>query len=236
MDAAARITALAPHTPVSAAGDACVSPAFRGLSIQVRRLALAPRPSSGVGRLDLDIGAGELLVVSGRSGSGKTTLLRVLAGELTPTMGSALIGGHPPHAYAPGEIVFVARDDHLFTGSVRDNMRPADPAVSAQRIEEILLATGLTHRGIDAATRWAWAAVRCPAVNAAGCASPEPSSRTRACSSSTSRPKASTGQLPASCCDGYASRCRPPRSSLQSTTVTSMGSCRTSSRVCRSTR
>ncbi|MCW2631147.1 MAG: CydC: thiol reductant exporter, CydC subunit [Pseudonocardia sp.] len=152
MDAAARITALAPHTPVSAAGDACVSPASGGLPIQVRRLALAPRPSSGVGRLDLDIGAGQLLVVSGRSGSGKTTLLRVLAGELTPTMGSALIGGHPPHAYAPGEIVFVAHDDYLFTGSVRDNMRLADPAVSAERIEEILLATGLTHRGIDAAT------------------------------------------------------------------------------------
>ncbi|HIZ38062.1 MAG TPA: thiol reductant ABC exporter subunit CydC [Candidatus Ruania gallistercoris] len=42
---------------------------------------------------DLEIGSGELVVLTGPSGSGKTTLLRVLAGAQHPTAG---------HAWAPG--------------------------------------------------------------------------------------------------------------------------------------
>ncbi len=98
---AAVLAVLAPPAPVSAAGDVSVASASGGLSIQVSRLPLAPAPGPGIGRLDLEIEVGELLVVSGRSGSGKTTLLRALAGELTPTTGAVLIGGHSPHAYEP---------------------------------------------------------------------------------------------------------------------------------------
>jgi ABC-type multidrug transport system ATPase subunit len=38
--------------------------------------------------------AGEILGVVGPNGAGKTTLLRILAGELAPTSGGALVGGH----------------------------------------------------------------------------------------------------------------------------------------------
>jgi ATP-binding cassette subfamily C protein CydC len=152
MDAADRIAVLAPPAPVSAAEDVSVTSASGGLSVQVSRLPLAPRSGPGIGRLDVKIGVGEMLVVSGRSGSGKTTLLRALAGELTPTTGAVLVGGHPPHAYEPRQIVFVAHDDYLFTGSVAGNMRLADPAVSTERVEAVLLAMGLTQRGIDART------------------------------------------------------------------------------------
>lgn len=152
IDAAGRIAVLAPPAPVSAAGDVSVASASGGLSVQVSGLPLAPGPAPGIGRLDLEIGVGELLVVSGRSGSGKTTLLRALAGELAPTTGAVLIGGHSPRAYQPGQIVFVAHDDYLFTGSVTENMRLADPAVSTERVEAVLLAMGLAPRGIDART------------------------------------------------------------------------------------
>jgi heme exporter protein A len=37
--------------------------------------------------VDLDVGQGELLVVTGPNGSGKTTLLRLLAGLIAPTRG-----------------------------------------------------------------------------------------------------------------------------------------------------
>jgi ABC-type sugar transport system ATPase subunit len=52
--------------------------------------------------LDLNIPAGELLVVLGPSGSGKTTLLRLIAGLEPPSEGSVWIGGRdvngvPPH-------------------------------------------------------------------------------------------------------------------------------------------
>jgi ATP-binding cassette subfamily C protein CydC len=154
MDAAHRIAVLAPPTSVPGAEDGSVASlaAAGGLSVQVSRLPLAPGPGPGIGRLDLAVAEGELLVVSGCSGSGKTTLLRTLAGELTPTMGAVLVGGRSPHAYEPGRIVFVAHDDYLFAGSVAENVRLADPAVSTERIEAVLLAMGLTQRGIDART------------------------------------------------------------------------------------
>jgi ABC-type sugar transport system ATPase subunit len=52
--------------------------------------------------VDLDVAAGELLVLVGASGSGKTTLLRLLAGLEQPTAGSIRLGGRdlagvPPH-------------------------------------------------------------------------------------------------------------------------------------------
>jgi heme exporter protein A len=38
-------------------------------------------------RVDLDVGAGDLLLVTGPNGAGKTTLLRLLAGLIVPTSG-----------------------------------------------------------------------------------------------------------------------------------------------------
>lgn len=42
--------------------------------------------------LDLDVAAGEFLLVTGANGSGKTTLLRLLAGLIVPTAGELVIG------------------------------------------------------------------------------------------------------------------------------------------------
>jgi len=55
--------------------------------------------------IDLDVAAGELVVVAGRSGSGKTTLINIAAGLLRPTAGSIRwsgteIGGLNPDALA----------------------------------------------------------------------------------------------------------------------------------------
>ena len=44
--------------------------------------------------LDLDAGAGEIVVIFGGSGTGKTILLRLIAGVEEPTSGSIEIGGH----------------------------------------------------------------------------------------------------------------------------------------------
>src|SRR3546814_19486309 len=42
--------------------------------------------------IDIDVAAGELLVVRGASGAGKTTLLNMLAGLETPTSGRVWVG------------------------------------------------------------------------------------------------------------------------------------------------
>jgi putative ABC transport system ATP-binding protein len=43
--------------------------------------------------IDLDVTAGEFLVIRGRSGAGKTTLMSVIAGLLRPTSGTVTVAG-----------------------------------------------------------------------------------------------------------------------------------------------
>ena len=55
-------------------------------------------------RVDLRVGAGELLAVLGPNGSGKTTLLRVLAGTLRATSGEVSLFGRPIDRWSRAEI------------------------------------------------------------------------------------------------------------------------------------
>jgi ABC-type lipoprotein export system ATPase subunit len=48
----------------------------------------------GINQVDLEIEAGELVVLKGESGSGKSTLLSLLAGLDRPTRGELTVGGH----------------------------------------------------------------------------------------------------------------------------------------------
>lgn len=67
---------------------------------------------------------GEIISLMGPSGCGKTTLLRILAGLITPTEGSVLIGGETPADYRrDGKIGFVFQKPTLFPWrTVLDNV------------------------------------------------------------------------------------------------------------------
>jgi heme exporter protein A len=77
--------------------------------IRARQLSRRFGDARVLDRLDLDVGRGEFLLLTGPNGSGKTTLLRLVAGLLAPTGGSlevaverAQIGflGHEPLVYS----------------------------------------------------------------------------------------------------------------------------------------
>ncbi|MEV7508190.1 ABC transporter ATP-binding protein [Streptomyces sp. NPDC089922] len=76
--------------------------------------------------VDLDIAAGERLVVVGASGAGKSTLGKLLAGVHHATRGTVRIGGADvaglPVERLRREIVLVTQEQHVFTGTVRDNL------------------------------------------------------------------------------------------------------------------
>ncbi|WP_410601236.1 ABC transporter ATP-binding protein [Amycolatopsis sp. lyj-90] len=65
-----------------------------------------------LGPVDLQVDAGEFLVIVGPSGSGKSTLLRLVAGFERPTTGSVTLAGRPPR---PGrDVGLVFQQPRLF--------------------------------------------------------------------------------------------------------------------------
>ena len=78
--------------------------------ISVRGLSVRYGSHVALHAVDLDVAAGEVVVLLGKSGSGKTTLLRAIAGFTRPSQGRVLLDDRdvtfaPPHARGLGMVV-----------------------------------------------------------------------------------------------------------------------------------
>ncbi|MEW2293895.1 ABC transporter transmembrane domain-containing protein [Streptomyces sp. NPDC006743] len=96
--------------------------------------------------VDLTVRPGERLAVAGPSGAGKTTLSRLLAGVDAPSAGAVTVGGVPVAALEPErlrrQVVLVTQEHHVFLGTVRDNLRIAEPAATDGQLWSGLAAVG----------------------------------------------------------------------------------------------
>ncbi|MGE7384314.1 ABC transporter ATP-binding protein [Streptomyces sp. NPDC004126] len=93
--------------------------------------------------IDLSIAPGEKLVVVGASGAGKSTLGKLLAGVHHATRGTVSIGGADvarlPVGQLRREVVLVTQEQHVFSGTLRDNL-----TLAAQEPEAAGAAEGAT--------------------------------------------------------------------------------------------
>ncbi|MFF9488510.1 ABC transporter ATP-binding protein [Streptomyces sp. NPDC014676] len=96
--------------------------------------------------VDLTVTPGERLAVVGPSGAGKTTLSRLLAGVDAPTAGTVTVGGVPVSGLDPErlrrQVVLVTQEHHVFLGSVRDNLRIAEPGAGDGELWAALAVVG----------------------------------------------------------------------------------------------
>jgi ATP-binding cassette subfamily B protein len=90
---------------------------------------------------------GRVLGILGRTGSGKSTITRLLIRLYAPTRGSVRLGGlrqrhaaqvHAAVADLRRRVGLVTQDVQLFQASLRDNLTFFDPAISDERLEQVL--------------------------------------------------------------------------------------------------
>jgi ATP-binding cassette subfamily B protein RaxB len=110
-------------------GQACeVDLSHRDASIQVCNVSFRYGESEPyvLRNLSLHIQAGQCVAITGVSGCGKTTLLKLMLGLLTPCEGEILIGGVDLQRLGLSNYRrmtgTVMQDDHLFTGTLSDNI------------------------------------------------------------------------------------------------------------------
>jgi len=123
-DALAAIEALQPLLAGAEPKPSPRRPLRRAPAIAVSELTVTFREQEApaLSELSLSIEPGELIGIAGASGAGKSTLLRVLAGEVDPTSGTALLDGAAPGRVDRTAICWLGQRPYLFPGTIEDNI------------------------------------------------------------------------------------------------------------------
>lgn len=121
---------------------AAIEPLRRELKgrIELRNIRFRYSPSDPLilDGVNLVVEPGDHIAITGPSGGGKSTLVKIILGLLEPDEGEVLIDGTPlarfGHKNYHDQIGAVLQDDHLFAGSLADNIALFDDAPDMERI------------------------------------------------------------------------------------------------------
>jgi ATP-binding cassette, subfamily B, bacterial len=120
------------------------------LSMQGVGFGYAPGLSPVLSNVVLELTHGERLALVGPTGAGKSTLAKLIARLYDPSLGAVCYGGvdlkHASFASLRRRIVMVSQEEHLFQGSVADNVRAVRPEASDEEVAQALRQIGAYER------------------------------------------------------------------------------------------
>ncbi|MEO8722018.1 MAG: peptidase domain-containing ABC transporter [Sphingobium sp.] len=91
--------------------------------------------------VSLDVPAGSHIAISGPSGGGKSTLAKIILGLVDPEAGELMIDGLPLHRFGyrnyRSQVAAVLQDDHLFAGSIAENIALFDDVADPEWIVQV---------------------------------------------------------------------------------------------------
>ena len=107
-------------------------PLMRGISFEKVEFSHAAHHALRVGRLHIP--AKRTTAILGPSGAGKTTLLDLLSGLLTPERGKILVDDRPLEQLQGWRrsIAYIPQETHVLAGSLRDNLKWANPVAGEE--------------------------------------------------------------------------------------------------------
>jgi len=112
------------------------------LALEGVRARYAPGEPPALDGFTLRLDPGRRIALVGPSGAGKTTVTNLLLRFLDPERGRVTLAGSDLRAYRQEDvrsaIALAGQDAHLFSTTIRDNVRLARPGASDQEVEQAL--------------------------------------------------------------------------------------------------
>ncbi|MGD0676686.1 MAG: ABC transporter ATP-binding protein [Polyangiaceae bacterium] len=130
-------------------GDAALA-ARQPLAVRDVSFSYAPEGRPVLSEVSLELLHGERLALVGPTGSGKSTLAKIIARLFDPSSGVVTYGGvdlrEASLASLRERIAIVSQEEHLFQGTVADNVRAARPTATDEEVAEALRSIGAYER------------------------------------------------------------------------------------------
>ncbi|EOC1345502.1 cysteine/glutathione ABC transporter ATP-binding protein/permease CydC [Cronobacter turicensis] len=121
----------------------------REASLSLRNVSFSypGQPQPALRDITLDVAPGEHIAILGRTGCGKSTLLQLLTRAWDPTSGDVALGGISITEYREAALratmSVVPQRVHLFSATLRDNLRLAAPQADDAALGAVLARVGL---------------------------------------------------------------------------------------------
>lgn len=120
--------------------DAIQTPAIGQVSMEITQFTYPKDDHVTLEQINFTIGVGETLGIVGKTGAGKTTILKLLMREYDHYQGQVTFGGHDIKEYSLDALMnsmgYVPQDHFLFSMTVRDNIRFANPDFTEAEVEQ----------------------------------------------------------------------------------------------------